>query len=256
MSPDEGTPRLYHAGAPWTAGDAALVFALAIATFLLVPAFAGAELLGIVVAEILGLALVPVLVVRMRGLPLATLGLRLPPWRGLVGGVLIGASIWYVAAWLTAPWAELLGDRGEAVEPLKQMVERTPMASLLALSLVPAVCEEIATRGLLTLGLARRLGAVAAVAISAAAFAALHVSLVRAVPTALLGVVFAVVTLRTASLVPAMIAHALNNLIALTVSTDRAPPIARLITDHPDACMLAAAVIAATGIGIAWPKRN
>jgi membrane protease YdiL (CAAX protease family) len=255
MSPDERTPRLYHAR-PWTAGDASLTFLLAIATFLLVPMFGGAELVGLIVAEILALALLPILVIRLRQLPLATIGLVRPGSRALLGGVLVGLSIWYLSAWITAPWAELVGDHGEAVKPLEEMVARTPIASLIALTFVPAVCEEIATRGLLALGLRQRLGPILAAVISAAAFAAMHVSLVRAVPTALLGAILATMTVRSGSLVPAMIAHALNNGIALLVATDRAPPVARVIDAHPDVAAAVAATVVAAGVGIAWPKRN
>jgi membrane protease YdiL (CAAX protease family) len=257
MSPDERTPRLYHASQDaWTAGDATLTFLLAVATFLAVPMFGGAELTSLVAAEAIGLALVPVLVIRVRRLPLATLGLVRPDRRALLGALLVGVAIWYVAAWITAPWAHWLRDDGEAVKPLEQMLERTPIAALIAITFVPAICEEIAMRGLLALGLRPRLGAILAVAISAAAFALMHMSLVRAVPTAILGVTFATMAVRSRSVVPSMIAHALNNGIALLVTTGRAAPVERAIADHPDLAAVAAAALVVGGLGIARTKRN
>lgn len=246
-------PRLYHAS-PWTAADAGLAFCLALASYLLIAIVAGAGLAAIVAAEVLGLALVPLAVVRLRGLPPATLGLVRPSPRALLAATLVGACTWYVALRVTAPWAALLEDDGASRRGLETIVEATPLAALILLSLVPAVCEEIAARGLLTLGLRRRLGAAGALLISTVAFAALHLSLVRAVPTAILGLVLGVLALRAGSIVPSMLAHALNNAIALAIATGHLDPVWRAIEAAPDLAL----VVAAAGVllGVAIPLRN
>jgi len=239
---------VYHA-APWTAADAALTFCLALATFLAIPIITGASLGGIVVAELLGLAAVPVIAVRVRGLPLATIGLRRPSALALAGAVLIGLTLWYVEARITAPWARLLGDHGASIRDLEKLVRTGPVAIVL-LSLGPAIGEELATRGVLALGLARRLGGIVAVLISAAAFAALHFSLVRALPTFILGACLATITLRTRSVVPAILAHALNNATAMILAT--APPAALVaaIDGAPDVALGVALMLATGGIAL------
>lgn len=53
-----------------------------------------------------------------------------------------------------------------------------------------------------------------AVAVSALVFGVFHVSLFRIIPTGFLGVVLALVVLRTGSIFPAMLWHFLNNFLA------------------------------------------
>lgn len=248
-SPEDDTPRLYHA-APWTALDVATTFALAVGTFLLGIVLSGGGLLGLVIAEVVGLALVPIAVIRMRGLPVATLGLVRPGARAIAGAVLVGAGIWLVSARATAPWARFLGDEGEAARGIEALIATTPLFAIAVLTVVPAVCEELATRGLLALGLRRHLGSLAAAAIATAAFAAFHMSLVRAVPTAILGTAVVVLTFRSGSVVPAMIAHALNNAFALLIATGRLDLIADAMRVHPDLCLAVAGAMTATGLAI------
>jgi sodium transport system permease protein len=89
------------------------------------------------------------------------------------------------------------------------------LQTLLFLCILPALCEETAFRGLLLGGLSMRSGKTAAVIVSALFFAVFHVYWFRFVPTAVLGVLLALCTLYTRSLVPAMLWHALNNSLAL-----------------------------------------
>ena len=87
--------------------------------------------------------------------------------------------------------------------------------TLLTVALVPAVCEELVCRGLLLATLRRRLPVLLAISLSALIFAAMHLSLLRAAPTLVLGLVLAAVRVRTGSLWPPMVIHLLNNAFAL-----------------------------------------
>ncbi len=86
---------------------------------------------------------------------------------------------------------------------------------VLILAVIPGVFEELAFRGVLMHGLAPRLRPVPLALAVGAIFGIFHVSLWRIVPTAYLGVVLAAVVLLTGSIYPAMLWHALNNLIAI-----------------------------------------
>jgi membrane protease YdiL (CAAX protease family) len=83
------------------------------------------------------------------------------------------------------------------------------------LCVVVPIGEEIFFRGFVYGGLRARWGVPAALVASAAFFAVVHFQLVHGFPIFLLGAVFALVYQRTGSLVPAMLAHGLNNLIAM-----------------------------------------
>jgi membrane protease YdiL (CAAX protease family)/uncharacterized RDD family membrane protein YckC len=93
-----------------------------------------------------------------------------------------------------------------------------PVVALIAV--VVPIAEEIFFRGMLFGGLRRRLSRIPAAAISALVFGALHATTgLSAVPPLIaFGFVLALLYERTGSLVPGMIAHALNNSLALIAS--------------------------------------
>ena len=84
-----------------------------------------------------------------------------------------------------------------------------------AFGVLPGVCEELLFRGAF-FGLWRtRAGPVVAVMGTAVAFGAFHLSVFRFFPTAALGLVLGLFSLRTGRVGPGMLAHALNNSVAM-----------------------------------------
>jgi membrane protease YdiL (CAAX protease family) len=75
------------------------------------------------------------------------------------------------------------------------------------LALSPGVCEELFFRGPLLSGLRRDLGPVRALVWQAVLFGAAHASLHRFLPTAGVGLLLGALTLRSRSLVPAVLLH-------------------------------------------------
>lgn len=153
-------------------------------------------------------------------------GLCLPGLALAVGGV--------QARLLPAP-ASLLAGAVDATLPLPLL--------LVAFAILPAVCEELLFRGTFH-GLWARAGRPwAAVLASAVAFGAIHLSVFRFAPTMALGLVLGALALRTGSIVPGMLAHAVNNgaaLLAMRAGCDLAPgPLAWLA--------------AALAVALAWP---
>lgn len=216
-------------GAPWgTAraiplGGALLLMPLAFVTSVLAAALvAGLDLPPllllptVMVVGIAGPAVVAALL--CSDAPRAALGLTAPPARALVGAVLVGASFWYINGVFVAPWFaghESAGDRA-----LAGMIAGDDALALkiVVIAVTPAVCEELLVRGAIARALAARTGLWVAVALSSAYFAAMHLSLARAAPTAVLGGLLAVAALRSGSTVPAMIIHFLNNAVALSLA--------------------------------------
>ena len=146
------------------------------------------------------------------------LALRWPTGRVIAGALLFGSTFWYLNLVLVAP---LLQDYTSASDRAlgQALAEEAPLLLELAvLALVPAVCEEILVRGAIARGLAARFGPLAAVLVSSAYFALLHLSLARALPTFVLGTASAAIVLRTRSLVPAIIIHGLHNAAALVLT--------------------------------------
>ncbi|HUS62921.1 MAG TPA: CPBP family intramembrane glutamic endopeptidase [Kofleriaceae bacterium] len=160
--------------------------------------------------------------------PRAELGLTAPSAHALAGAVLVGGSFWYVNAAFIAPW--FAGAPSASDRQLAELVGGADRLALkiLVIALVPAVCEELLVRGAIARGLAARHGLWLAVAVSSIYFAAMHLSLARAAPTAALGALLAVAALRSGSTIPAMLIHFLNNAIALTLAATAAVPDPRI----------------------------
>jgi len=252
-SPDEHrTPRTI-AQPGLGAADSALVFVFAIAAFLTVGVLGGGGLWSLAAAELLGLAGVPLAIARIRAVPLASFGLTWPPWRAVVGAALVGATIWFIDLRI----AELFRAADpDATRHLEAMVRATPLAAIIVLSLTPAIGEELACRGVLALGVERRLGQVGAVLVSAAAFAVLHPSVSRMPAMFVLGAVLATLTVRTRSILPAMLAHALNNAIALVLADGHLSDLVRALAAHPDLALVACLALCGGGIALAWRPRT
>jgi sodium transport system permease protein len=85
-------------------------------------------------------------------------------------------------------------------------------------ALVPAICEEIAFRGLILSGLVRRLGAGKGILVSALLFAFGHLNALQFVPTFILGLALGYITVRSGSLFPAILFHLVHNGLIITVA--------------------------------------
>lgn len=162
-------------------------------------------------------------------------------------------------------------EQDASVQALVEFVERLlaetgPWGALALLALLPAVCEEILCRGYVLSGLRRGMRPALALLISAVLFGFLHLSPLRFLPTLLLGVLLAFVVLRTGSLWPAILLHALHNGLAIAGSAPYATAHpeaistllaghARVLTEQPPA-ISAALVVAGLGLVFLGGRRS
>ena len=115
--------------------------------------------------------------------------------------------------------AVLLGISNHGFLPrLRQLVRSLPPGSLAVLAVImgaaPGFCEEVFFRGYLQARLIERWGPAAAVATSAVLFGALHLDPVQAPMAAVLGLYLGHVAWRAESIWPAVVCHAVNNVVA------------------------------------------
>ncbi len=116
---------------------------------------------------------------------------------------------------------ELLRERQPLVEELRSLTEdqgSTWWHYLLILALLPAVCEELAFRGFILMGLRRRFPAWTAILLSSLLFALYHMNVFQLLPAFVLGAVLALLTLQSGSLLPAMVFHLLHNALLIGVA--------------------------------------
>jgi sodium transport system permease protein len=146
-----------------------------------------------------------------------TLSLGAPAWHHAIGAVLLAPAL--------ARAVEIFFEWQKSVLPLPSGYEEialplelrslSPLASFLVLALSPAVCEELFCRGALLSGLKRDLGIVQCIVYDALVFGAMHASIERFAPTALVGAVLTAVALRSRSVWPCVALHAAYNAVLL-----------------------------------------
>ena len=214
---------------------------------------------GLLAAEWLLLFLPSMIWIRASGFdPVPTLSLRGIDGRALAGSLVLAAGalplVWTVG-WLQTfvlpvPW--------EVLEGLEQLVTADSPVRLvwllLLLAVTPAVCEEVVFRGILLSG-TRSLPPWGMILLNGVVFGAFHLSLstvVRFLPTALLGCVIAWAVWRTGSIASGVAMHFLNN--ATIVGLASAPPLREALADPhappPLPVVVAGGIAFAVGIGI------
>lgn len=136
---------------------------------------------------------------------------------------LIGAVLFVVAqptilflGWLNSfvPVPDALAQMQETMAEMISSFLRSENVLLMGvfhIGLVPAVCEEVMYRGYVMRAFEKSWGIVAAILISGAVFGAYHLQISNFLPLATLGIFMAYLTYISDSLIPAMIAHFINN---------------------------------------------
>ncbi|HEY2384906.1 MAG TPA: ABC transporter permease [Terriglobia bacterium] len=86
---------------------------------------------------------------------------------------------------------------------------------ILYVAVLPAICEELAFRGILLSGLRRKFRPAALIVAVGLVFGLFHMTLYRIAPTAALGMVLTAIALMTGSVFPGMLLHAGNNALGV-----------------------------------------
>ncbi len=118
--------------------------------------------------------------------------------------------------WLNA-FLPVPGWMAEMQQSMDEMInkllgsENILWMGLFHIGLVPSICEEIMYRGYVQRSLEKSWGIWTAIIVSGLIFGAYHLQITRILPLAALGMLFAYITYVSNSLIPAMVAHLLNN---------------------------------------------
>jgi len=118
----------------------------------------------------------------------------------------------WLNAFLPVPgWmAEMQQSMDEMIAKLLSS-ENILWMGLFHIGLVPSICEEIMYRGYVQRSLEKSWGIWTAIIVSGLIFGAYHLQITRILPLAALGMLFAYITYVSNSLIPAMVAHLVNN---------------------------------------------
>jgi sodium transport system permease protein len=148
--------------------------------------------------------------------PRLGLSLRLPPWWAWPAALLLAVLLFVPGTELTYLTVQALGIKDQLREYQETIPAGGPQAPatavlmtelIIGLSLLQAVCEELAFRGFILSGLRHRFRPWTAAFLSSFLFALFHMNVFQFVPHFLLGVVLSALVLRTGSVLPAMAFH-------------------------------------------------
>jgi sodium transport system permease protein len=176
----------------------------------------GGPAVGLIGGLVLCLLLPALLFVRLGAFdPRTTLALgptRARTWAGTA--LLVPGAILASAGWLLLQPA-LIGDAPNADVYVEKMTLINSalgnVGFVLAVSVAPAICEELLFRGPILAGLRRGLGATVAVAVQGVLFAAMHASPHRFLPQMTLGILLGALVVRTGAILPAVVIHGFHN---------------------------------------------
>ena len=145
--------------------------------------------------------------------------LKLPKIKHLAGTCFLGAG----AICLTMVISNLLsmlfpGDSQGLTEEYMQMLDGISFVpALILIALTPAVCEELMYRGYMFTAFKQKMSLSKVILIVSLLFAASHMSLIKIIPTCLLGMVLAYVVEKSGSIVTSSLIHFMNNGLAVVV---------------------------------------
>jgi sodium transport system permease protein len=145
-----------------------------------------------------------------------------------VGAAMLGLSLWPFAYEL-----ELQAISPDRIEVMKDLFKQIQVSldaiplptKLIALALIPAVCEELFFRGYLLTALRTGMSTPLAITLSGCLFGLFHVIVMdalffeRFVPTCFLGIILGWICCRTGSVLPGMLLHSLHNGLLLSMSS-------------------------------------
>ena len=141
---------------------------------------------------------------------------KLPPVKTFLSsvGLYIGTLMLNGAVnTVTSRFIPDFAERGEAVNKLATSM--SPAIAIITIAFLPAVCEEVFCRGFLLTSmkpLKNQAFIVIAVAVS---FGLLHLDLYTFLPSALVGALFAIITIKTGSLLIPILLHFANNSLSV-----------------------------------------
>ncbi len=129
----------------------------------------------------------------------------------------------FVLVGIIATLQELLLPRSSSyIEVWNQILAEFHQVPLIVavflVAILPGVCEELLFRGFLLRGIRQRYSDTTAVVVVGVLFGVFHLDPYRFLPVTLLGILFGYMVVKTGSLVPGMIAHAINNSISIAIS--------------------------------------
>lgn len=173
---------------------------------------------GTAVSQLLILAVPLFILWYMKSDKKQLLSLKAPVLKNIPGSIFLYIGTYCLVMAVSSVLTRWMpGSTQNLNESFEMVMEQPFLIILLVIAVMPAIGEEILFRGFLMGSLKERLSGKWALVISALVFGAFHMSLVKLLPTALLGAAFAYIVQRTGSIYMTMALHFINNAVSMLI---------------------------------------
>lgn len=135
------------------------------------------------------------------------------------GALFLGIGLFLVNIVISMGLIKLFPDSANNITTIfSELMSGNVLGVFFVIALTPAVCEEMLFRGMIFHSMKDKYRIPVAIGIVAALFGAYHMSVVKFIPTGLLGLVLCYVVYITDSIFPAMLMHFTNNALSVLLS--------------------------------------
>ena len=168
-----------------------------------------------VVSQLLILAMPLLLVWYMKSDVRTLFSLKVPKLKDMAGGFILYIGVYSLMLVVSFILMSIFPQSAENTAMTFDALMEQPFALvLLVMTVMPAIGEELYFRGLILGSLRHRYSAVWAIILSSVVFGVFHLSLVKILPTGMLGACFAYVAYTSGSIYIGMFLHFFNNLVS------------------------------------------
>lgn len=211
---------------------------------------------GTVFSQIL-ILVVPVLVTwYMKSDCTALFHIRRPKLKAVAGSIIFYIGMFSFVLVASVILSQFLTESTQNVAVAFEEIMEQPFALVvLVVAVMPAVGEELLFRGLLLGSLGTKYKTGLAIVLSSVVFGLFHMSLVKLIPTALLGICLAVVVTKGGSIFLSMLLHFTNNLLSVLSMKypekmgELFPILMKESLSTAEICLLAAVAAVCTAVG-------
>ncbi len=168
-----------------------------------------------VVSQLLILAMPLLLVWYMKSDVRTLFSLKVPKLKDMAGGFILYIGVYSLMLVVSFILMSIFPQSAEnTAMTFDALMEQPFVLVVLVMTVMPAIGEELYFRGLIFGSLRHRYSAVWAIVISSVIFGVFHLSLVKIIPTGMLGACFAYVANISGSIYIGMFLHFFNNLVS------------------------------------------
>ena len=168
-----------------------------------------------IVTQMLILAMPLLLVWYMKSDVKTLFSLKVPKAKHIAGGFVLYIGVYALMLLASFVLMRIFPQSTQNTQQTFEVLMEQPfLLIVLVIALMPAIGEELYFRGLIFGSLRHRYKAVWAIVISSLIFGAFHLSLVKIIPTGMLGACFAYVAYTSGSIFIGMFLHFFNNLVS------------------------------------------